>query len=52
MIIEESNNIHTIISIDFIKIKEIKLTLDQKKLSDKEIIKVKFLIERYSNNSP
>ena len=37
-LIEESNNIHIIIPIDFIKIKEIKLTLDKKKLSDKEII--------------
>ena len=37
-IIEESNNIHIIIPIDFIKIKEINLTLDKKKLSDKEII--------------
>ena len=37
-IVEESNNIHIIIPIDFIKIKEIKLTLDKKKLSDREII--------------
>ena len=37
-IVEESNNIHIIIPIEFIKIKEIKLTLDKKKLSDREII--------------
>jgi len=37
-VIEESDNIHIIIPIDFIKIKEIKLTLHKKKLSDKEII--------------
>jgi len=37
-VIEESDNIHIIIPIDFIKIKEIKLTLDKKKLSDKETI--------------
>ena len=37
-IVEENNNIHIIIPIEFIRIKEIKLTLDQKKISEKELI--------------